>query len=300
MTASDASREMPEISVVLVFRGDEAAILRCFHALRDDSVRSEMIVVHPAPRPWSDPPAGVKLLAYDSEDVGWLRAAGIAAATAPLVALTRDDARAAAGWLRHFITEHRHDDAAAIGGPVLAAPQSGKVALAAYLTEYSRFASARPESDARDLAATNVCYKLAALPLDRIAREGFRETSIHDGLRQAGCRLRYDPAFPVILVPTMAALPFMRERFFESRRFAEARAAAATTGARLALRFGSVLLPGVFTARTFARAFRNGRGRDLLRALPLVVLFHLVAAAGEAAGYWAARRRPPHDTPTSR
>ncbi|MEO8217564.1 MAG: hypothetical protein ABI718_10830 [Acidobacteriota bacterium] len=295
MNSSDTADLPPEISVVLAFSGDRAALARCLRAIREPGVRSELIVAY-ADReaaPTKTNPEFERVRFVESaEGIGRMRAAGIAVATAPLIAITRDDACPAPGWLAHFVRSHDRTDASAIGGPVLVEEDASLTALAAFLSEYSAFTSVSFDANAADLAASNVCYKKSALPFDDIADYGYREMALHERLRAEGRRLQYDPAVPVFLPAREQLLKFALGRFRMSRRFARDRAADTSAMRRSMLALGSPLLPALFIARTSSRAIRNRRGRELLRSLPLIAFFHIVAAGGEALGYLQSVVRP--------
>ena len=279
--------EVPEISVVLAYGGNHAALMRCLSAIRDSSVRYALIVVctNDEKDALSIGNEDVSFVTTSSTDIGRQRALGMRASRAPLVAVTRHDTVPASGWLRHFFEAHRAHDVAAIGGPVIAAVNAGPGALAEYLSEYSRFASKVANEQATDLAATNVCYRRDALPLEAIAGAGYEELSLHARLLREGKRLRYDPAVPVFVADSQKITTYLRRRFKFSRSFAQRRTEGASLGRRLIWTLGSPLLPSLLIARTTAGALRNGQERDLLRAFPLVALFHLAAGFAEGLGY---------------
>ena len=81
---------------------------------------------------------------------------------------------------------------------------------------------------------------------------------------------------------------YMSQRYLYSRSYAGARAAGAGSGRRLAMGIASLALPPVLFWRTVSRIRAKGRHQgELVKALPLLALFVVAWAAGEAVGYLA-------------
>ena len=123
-----------------------------------------------------------------------LRAAGIAEARAPIVALVEPWAIASSSWGRAIVEGHgRSAGDAAVGGPVLYGGAGGAVSLAEFFFEYGAFLPPLP-AEVSELPVNNVSYPRALL--DRFRDEwtdGFWKHFFHRRLRESGVRFLAEP-----------------------------------------------------------------------------------------------------------
>jgi hypothetical protein len=235
----------------------------------------------------------VRLLHFDElRTIPELRAAGLAAATAPIVAMTSDACVPAPGWFEALRRVHASGVDAA-GGAIENGSTGRLVDWAVFFCEYGRFLPPLAPSPASDLPGQNVSYSRAAL--ERIAdlvQRGTWEPLWHWRLAAAGARLVRDGSRVVTLTKRFTFVGFMRERFDYGRSFAAQRVAGAPALTRLLFALGSLGLPVLILARLGRDLLPKRRllGR-LLLSIPYLVVFACVWAAGEAVGYAAGEGR---------
>ena len=227
---------------------------------------------------------GVAHLAIDRR-----RAAALAAARAPVVAITDEWARPRADWCRELLRQHEAPHAV-IGGAISCA-RDRAINWALFFMDGGRYQNPLPEGPAIFVTDVNVSYKRAALEGSDVWREEYHETRLHDELRQRGETLWLTPRLVVGVdrgeIPLGDAL---RERFAWSRLYAGRRSQEVSEGMRLALAAGSPLLSLVLLFRQVCTAWQRGAHRGaLLRCLPVLALMDLVWSIGEATGYATGR-----------
>jgi len=231
--------------------------------------------------------AGMRHLDYDLR-----RGRGIAAARAPLVALTEDHARPAPDWCQAIARAHAEWPHAAIGGAI---DDDGRGALASavYFADFGRYQrplSTGPSPVASDV---NVSYKRTALAAVAASwHDGYHETAVHAALLARGETIWLDERILVHQqrgpLQPMAAL---RERFAWGRLYAGRRAHTLAPAERWGRLVATPLLPALLWWRAARTAVARGRQRRrFVRAcLPLVPLL-CAWSLGEAVGL--ATRRP--------
>jgi len=217
-----------------------------------------------------------------------LRAAGLDAATAPIVAMTADACAPAPGWLEALRRAHAAG-ADAVGGAVENGSTARLIDWAVFFCEYGRFMAPLAPAPADDLPGQNVSYVRAALaPIADLIRQGTWEPLWHWQLAERGARLTRDGTRVVILTKRYTFTGFVRERFAFGRSFAAQRTAGAAAVTRALYAAGCVALPVVVLFRLGRDLLPKRRcyGR-LLSSVPYLIAFACVWAAGEAVGYLA-------------
>jgi len=236
----------------------------------------------PGEAPRAEDP-GSAHLAYDRR-----RATGLAAARAPILALTEDHARPAPDWCRRILAAHRRLPHAAIGGAIdNASPQT--LTWAVYFSDFGRYQSPLPEGPADYVSDVNVSYKRAALlEVAETWRGTYHETAVHGALKARGGILWRAPEIIVQQARGKLALgPVLRERFAWGRLYAGKRAHEVPAAKRWLLALGAPLLPPLLLARQLRNTLARGRNvGPFLRALPALVLLVCCWSAGEAVGLW--------------
>ena len=228
--------------------------------------------------------AAQRHLAYDRR-----RAAGIAAARAPVVALTEDHAIPAPDWCRRIDAAHRAQPHAAIGGAI-GNGNHGAIARATCLCDFDRYAPPLSAGPADALSDVNVSYKRERL--DAVGerwREAYHETAVHGALRNAGETLWLDPEILVEQRRGPLALgASLRERYAWGRLYAGKRTREIGRARHLSLALLAPLLPGLLSWRQLRRALRRKDTRALA-LLPCSALLLCAWSLGEAVGYWTGR-----------
>jgi hypothetical protein len=228
----------------------------------------------------------VRLLSFEEPmAVPELRAAGIAAARAPYVALIEDHCVVHEGWSRRIVEVHRSGHPV-VGGPVHNGAIERIRDWAAFLCEYSDFIEPTPPGEVDDLPGMNVSYDRAAISaMEDLLREGRWEFWLHPRLHERGFVFYSDPAIALDHVKDFGVREFISQRYHYSRSHAGTRNAA-LGWKRLVYFFGSPALVPFFYRRIAGNVIRAGRHRrELALASPLILLYLGVWAAGEAVGY---------------
>lgn len=251
----------------------------------------EVVVVEatngPARDALRDRRPAVRLVEVEArEAIPRLRAHGVKATTAPIIAILEDHGAVAPDWSRAILDAHRDDGAAAVGGPV-ANGRGGLVNWAAFFCEYSTYMPDVPEGDWHDLPGNNISYKRPHLLRHvGVLEGGLWESWINDKLRADGERLVSTNRARVDHIKTFRFGTYLHQRFLFSRSYAGMRRPDQSWPKRLIYGFGSAALPLMITARIAKNVLRKRYhvGR-FFQALPLIVIFQVSGAFGEMVGY---------------
>ncbi len=285
----------PRLSLVIASRGDVNSLIACVRSFADqaDADALEIVVAHAgadddAARVRAACPSTRLLHFTEAKSIPELRAAGIKAARAAVVAMTEDHCLAGEDWVSRVLRAHEQPHAA-IGGPVENAATDRIVDWAVYFCEYGRYMPPVASGPTDDLPGPNVSYKRAAIDAFRdLLDEGTWEPFWHWRLLDRGATLANDPAVVVYHRKHFTFGGFMRERYHYARSFAASRVAGAGLVRRAAFVLASPLLPPLLVWRLLRQVLGKGRRRrELLLALPLVAAFTLSWAIGELVGYAA-------------
>ena len=285
--------ERPLLSVVIASVNGLPYPLDCLAALDDqDGPRPEVIVADctgPATvAAITEAHPEVRVLAFDEQkSVPWLRAAGLRAARGRYVAVTEDHCVPRRDWCRQLVAAARRTGWAAVGGGVENGSTERLVDWAVFFCEYSQHMDPVPEGVADHIPGMNVVYDMDALAdMAEVFEEGLWENFLHDRLRAAGHEAGLVPEVVVAHCKYFTVSMFLAERFHYSRSFAGMRVAGKGLGPRLAWAVASFALPPLLVARITRNVWQRGRHRRwFVRALPLIVLFSVAWAVGEAWGY---------------
>ena len=217
------------------------------------------------------------------------RAAALAAAVAPIIALTDEWAKPRLDWCAALVRAHEAPHAV-IGGAV-ACGRNRAVNWALFFMDGGRYQNPLPEGPAEFVTDVNVSYKRSALNSTDVWRFEYHETRLHDELRERGETLWLTPDVVVeVDRGEMGLLAALRERFAWSRLYAGRRAREVTPTRRALLVLGSPLISVLFLFRQARMAWSRGQHKGaLLRCLPVLALMDAVWSVGEATGYLTGR-----------
>jgi hypothetical protein len=225
--------------------------------------------------------------AFSREHHDLLRAAGLRAARAPIVAFIEDHEIPAANWVSAVLQAHRAPDAG-IGGAIdnqIDRPLNWAV----YFCDFARYQSP-PVQATEFISDANSSYKRAAL--DRIKStwwDTFHETTVNGALLGLGETLRLVPEARVYQARENLTLrAALLERYVWGRSFAGTRACGMAPFNRALRVLLSPALPFLLTYRILRDGLRNG-SFSRLSAAPLILLLQTFWAAGEFAGYITGR-----------
>jgi hypothetical protein len=287
---------MPHLSAIVISRDGLASCRRLLAALRGQSLRElEVVVVTPAAcmsesdRTALADFASVQLVDDPVATTSSARAAGIRAATAPLVALTEDHSLPAPGWAAALAGAH--GAGVAVIGPELSnGNPASLLSWANFLIEYGEWCAPAPAGPRGHLPGHNSAYArdlLLALG-DALPDWLDAESLLQWHLRAAGHELRLAPEARTAHHNFSLLGPSLRLRFQAGRMFAGARRRPWTTARRWVYACGAPAIPWVRLWRILRELRRPGRPTELLpRLLPVLAFLLAVDAAGEWAGYLA-------------
>lgn len=289
----------PSLSVVLATRDTVTPLGRTIRSLLRQTVVGELELVLVVPSlaelglptddldAWRAQFRAVTLVeAGQVGSIGEANAAGIRAASAPIVALAEDHCFPAPGWAAGLIEAHRGPWAAV--GPVVENANPGSaVSWADLFIGYGLWLAPREATEAPFLPGHNTCYKrdiLLALG-DRLPGLMEAETLLHWELRRAGHRLRVEPA--AIVRHTNFALwrAWIPVQFFNGRLFAGARRREMSAAHRILFTLGSPLIPLVRAWRLWQATPRGALRRRFLATTPALAVGLLLDALGQGIGY---------------
>ncbi|MDX6642698.1 MAG: hypothetical protein QOD76_660 [Solirubrobacteraceae bacterium] len=229
---------------------------------------------------------GVRLLSFDEpRSVPELRAAGIAATTAPYVAVIEDHCVVTEDWGRRILAAHTEGHSVVGGGVRNGA--TGRIRdWAAFLCEYGEHMHPAREGSVSSLPGMNVSHDRRALAaLNGAIRTGYWEARAHPHLRRRGFSLRSDPSIVLEHVKRFGVREFVLQRFRFGREYAELRSAELGALRAIYLLASPLLVPLLYLRITRGVLRRRRHVRELLAATPLVLLYVLAWSCGEAVGY---------------
>jgi hypothetical protein len=292
----------PAISVVVLpFSGCDD-LIRCLDGLQQQTGIHDVEVLVPHDDTLSDTARlgarfpGVTFLQFTGRRTpAELRAKGVAAARAEVVALLEDHCQPEPDWCARMVACHAGPHAA-IGGAVEKGFAPGRrddsaLNWAVYLTDYSRYMNPRAAGPTVSMTDTNSSYKRSELDgiRDAWAAE-FHENVVNELLRARGRSLWFAPDVVVREQRTLTVRTALHDRYAFGRLFASTRVAGVPLSRRLFLAAASAIMPPVLVMRIAQTLFTRGRHRaQFLRSLPQLMLVTSAWMGGEIAGYLTAR-----------
>ena len=287
---------IPKMSVIVVTPDNYQTMRKTVRHLRSQNVSQDLELIFVAPSADS-----LKLnesemhgfWGYKIVEVGpvhstaMARAAGVGAASAPIVALTEDHSHPAPGWAEALI--NRHDEDWAAVGPVMhnANPHS-LTSWASFLVEYSQWLGPSESGEREHLPGHNGTYKRDILLEygDRLEEMLDAESVLHWDLRARGHRLWLESAARTFHQNFSKPASIVSLRFNGGRLFASSRAREWPVWRRLLFTICSPLIPWVRCFRITRELRKPGRPRQLLpRLLPALLFSLALDGAGEMIGY---------------
>jgi glycosyl transferase family 2 len=278
------------LSVVIASVNGMPYLGRCLNALAERAPGAEVVVAD-----WTDAETraevaerwpSVKLLSFDEPTaIPELRAAGVFAATAPVVALIEDHCLVTPGWADRLLAGHASGHGV-VGGPIRNVATQRIRDWAAFFCEYSAVMEPMPRGPVAGLPGMNVSYDREALAaIDDLLREGRWENWLHPRLQERGFDLWCEPDAVVEHDKDFDLGEFLSQRYHYSRSYAGMRNP--ELGRRRALyALGTPLLVPLLYYRMARSVLSRGRDRGtFVLATPLILLYASVWAFGELVGY---------------
>jgi hypothetical protein len=260
----------------------------------------EAVVVLPASVAAVGPPkqygrlASIRTVATDSiRPLGRARAAGVRAATAPVVFIGETHTYPDEGFAEALIEGLQPPWAAAAPGFTNANPTNA-VSWAGFLADYGRWAEGRPAGEIREVPLYNSAFRRALLlemgeRLDHALECGDELRVWLDG---RGQRVYFEPGARIAHLNIARLGDFVREHLAIGVLVGASRARRWTLLRRLAYAGGAILIPAVLAARVLPGVWRTSRRHALpLATYPLIGLATCVRAFGELLAYAGADGR---------
>ena len=224
------------------------------------------------------------------------RAAGVRAATAPVVVLTEDHSFPEPGWAAALIAAHRGPWAAV--GPVVSNANPGSLlSWVSLFINYGQWAAPHPGGVVRDLPGHNSSYKRALLLAYDLQLEEMleRESLLHETLQANGHQLYLEPAAQTNHVNVPRGWSTILDQYLGGRCFAGTRAATGrwNSGPRLRACLATPVMIAGWLRAILRDIRRCGLWPQLWpRILPALVFSLGARGLGEIVGYL----RGPGDT----
>jgi glycosyltransferase involved in cell wall biosynthesis len=283
----------PVLSVIVASVNGQPMLGKCLAALldQDSDLPYEIVVADRcggAVAGWlaEQPDPRVRSVAAPpASSIPHLRALGMAAARAPLVAILEDHCNVVPGWVRVLVAARRAGHLA-IGGAVENGARERAIDWAVFFCEYARFMPPVAGGVVDEITGNNSAYdrptlEALGIALDQEVWEGF----LHAELRRAGVAFYCEPELLVWHEKQFGFAYFLAQRYHYSRSFAGERLRGASPWRRLAYAVATAGLPPLLAWRLVRTVLaKGGRRRELLRALPFLPPFLLAWAWGEAVG----------------
>jgi hypothetical protein len=217
-----------------------------------------------------------------------MRAVGLRHARGAAIAVIEDHVLVPPDWPRRLL-EGLATGADVVGGSVQNAATGTTVDWAAFLCEYSHMLAPVGGDRVDGLTGNNVVYRRRLVEKYAwVLEQGRWEDHMHAAMRNDGVTLTCRPDIVVAHKMHYRIRDYVSQRYLYARSYAGMRRADMALARRAAFALGSIALPPVLFARIVNRVRASGRHRaELVRSLPLLVLFVCAWAAGEAVGYAA-------------
>lgn len=214
-----------------------------------------------------------------------MRARAFEAASAPSVAVIEDHVVVPSGWARSLLAS-QSEATPVVAGPVDNGATATLVDWAAFLCEYSACMPPLPPGPSSWLPGNNIVYPRTMLERYReVVASGGWENRLHEAMKRDGVPLTMRPDLIVSHRMHYSVGLYVSQRYLYSRSYAGIRAEGATLARKLLLAVSSVALPPVLLWRIVSGVLTKGRYvGQLVKSLPLLMIFVVAWAAGEAVG----------------
>jgi len=291
--ARDSDAALPRMSVVTVTPDGSDRVRRVLAALSKQTARDslEIVIVAPSRSRLAHTEGDLAgFFRYRIVEAGPIRstgaaiAAGIRAASAPVVAYAEEHSYPNARWAETLLEEHAHPCAAAAGAIENENPAS-RTSWADLFANFGPWVAPTAGGARETLPSHHTSYKASAL-LEYGPRLGAMlecEGILHLDLRRRGFELRLRPEAASRHVNVSRLGPFLRAALHGGRIYGAARARWSAFR-KLVFLAASPLLSIVLLRRRVASVRASGRGDLLPGILPLLLAHGVAQVAGEILG----------------
>lgn len=294
---SDVHSALYSVVIGVVSSKDRARILETLQALRDQ-VNAPPFEVILADRRQDEISERIRdlfpevrwLACEPSMSVPELRTRGLEEARGDIIVVTEDHCVPPRHWLAAIAAAFRRapPGTLAVGGCVENGVNSRALDWATFLCEYAACMEPILEGRTTWLPGMNVAYRRVALAgvARSLLTQGFWETTLHPHLARREQGLYATNAIRLVHAKRFTFGLFARQRFLYSRHFAGSRFHRSAKLRRLLACAMCVGLPPLLLFRIARELTRRRRLLpQLARALPVLLVFVVIWAAGEMVGY---------------
>ena len=293
---------LPKMSVVIATPDKYEFIRKTTGYLLRQTVKSDLELVIVAP-------SAIKLNLHNSElqdffsvhvlevgeirSVAWANAAGIRAASAPVVVLAEDHCFPDPGWAEALIETHNRPWAA-VGPVVRNANPNSTISWAGFIMSYGPWLFPKEAGEIDHLPGHNSSYKRSVLlDYDADLEEMLEaESVLHWDLRKKGYKLYLEPMARVSHLNYEILSSWLMEQYHSGRVFAAVRSRDWPHLKRLFYTAGAPLIPGIRIYRIFNQLSRSREMRGLMRSVLVPLIVGLLARSmGEMVGYALGRSK---------
>ncbi len=280
----------PQLSVIVITPDNYQTVRQTLAHLRAQTARDqlELVIVAPQPEPVAGDFRWIKFVPFTGmASTAAARAAGVRAATAPVVAFVEEHAFPQPDWAAALIEAHRQPYAG-IGPAICNANPATLTSWANLIIEYAPWLDPVPGGPAALIPGHNSSYKRAVLLEygDRLEAMLDAESVLHWDLQGRGQSLAMAPAAKTAHFNFSVIGSSVPLRFNGGRLFAAARCRQWPLAKRILYIVASPLIPVVRLAKLIREMAKPGR-RLPWRVLPLMFVALVIDGAGELIGYLA-------------
>ena len=285
----------PAMSVVVITPDTFATVRKIVAALRAQTVAFSLEIVFVAP---DNPPDGLKpedlavfatwtsISTDELSSTARMRAVGVAAASATIVAFCEDHCFPAPEWAEALIERHR-EDWAGVGAIVENANPRSATSWSNLVIEYGDWLAPLPSGEVHHIGGHNSSYKRRLL-LDYGSDLASRlevESALQWDMAKAGHRFFIDRRARIYHTNMEFLGASIRSHFNGGRLFAARRCVDWKVGRRFAYFLGSPLIPVVRFVKCARSLRRTGRLSMLPKMIPSLGSLLIASGIGEMAGY---------------
>jgi hypothetical protein len=288
----------PQMTVIMATPGRCATLKRPLRFLRDQTIRGhiELVLIGPGQSAFDDlDPALVAgfarcltLAVGPILEVERAFAPGIAAATAPVVALLENHVYPEPGWAEAIVRAHQ-GPWAVVGCVISNANVATATSCVEHLLSYAFHDEQAPVGEVARVSRNNTTYKRVALAAfgDRLPDLLPRDGGLMEELRAGGARFYREPQARLAHLNPSLPGSMLRLRLHSARASSSTRARTGrwSPGRRALYLLASPLFPLLRIRALWSRLRAPQLRKALPRVAPLLLLALLVDAFGQALGF---------------
>jgi GT2 family glycosyltransferase len=290
-------RLSPQLSVVLLGYCSSENFRMALDHLRFQTVSAllELVIVTPSRKGLNLASSDLEVFTNykilelgEFESEGAAKAAGVTAASAPLVAFIENHSYPEPHWAEALVKAHSKGNFAVVGPVMLNANPYSSLSWGCFLVFYGHWMAARRQEEVKHLPGNQSCYKRDLLLKYRSRLSEMLETEslLHWDLLSRGYHLYQEPDARVYHLNYSLLGPMLYEYYLASRVFAAKRAFGWSLLRRAFYTTGSPLLPLIRLRRILKDASHARlQTRVVLRAFLTLVLVLCAGSMGEIFGY---------------